>query len=156
MAIASTLEKHLTDQGIGYELVAHPRTPSSTRTAQAAHVSGERVAKTVVLHDVDGYLLAVVPATHRVELEALQRLLDRRLNLATEEEIGRLFSDCDVGAVPPIGAAYGLEVVLDESLGGQTEICFEAGDHTSLVQVSAQDFETLMAAARRGRFSHHV
>ena len=156
MAMAPTLEKYLIDQGVAYELVTHPRTPSSTRTAQAAHVSGECVAKTVVLHDKEGYVLAVVPATHRVELEALQGLLDRRLNLATEEEIAGLFSDCDVGAVPPVGAAYGLEVVLDESLGGLPEICFEAGDHTSLVQVSAGDFETLMGAARRGRFSHHV
>lgn len=137
MGIAKRLSDHLANAGVAYDVVTHPRTPSSSRTAQAAHVTGERVAKTVVLHDDRGYLLAVVPSTHRVELDALRGVLNRRLSLATEGEIAKLFGDCDVGAVPPVGAAYGIDVVLDESLATQPDVYLEAGDHESLLHVAA-------------------
>lgn len=156
MAIATTLQDFLASCGVTYDVVTHSTTPSSSRSAQAAHVSGECLAKTVVLHDAEGYVLAVVPATHRIELDEIQRALDRRLSLAAENEIADLFGDCKVGAVPPVGAAYGLEVMLDESLAAQPEIYFEGGDHTSLVHLDRTGFKALMAGARRGRFSHHV
>jgi Ala-tRNA(Pro) deacylase len=155
MTIAKTLGAHLAAAAVDYDVVSHLSTPSASRTAQAAHITGERVAKAVVLHDDSGYLLAVVPSTHRVEFGTLHDLLGRSLNLATEAEIADLFGDCDVGAVPPLGAAYGLKVVLDESLLGQPEIFFEGGDHASLVHVGGGDFASLMADAQRGQFSHH-
>ena len=156
MAIAKRLSDHLANAGVAYDVVTHPRTVSSSRTAQAAHVTGERVAKTVVLHDDRGYLLAVVPSTHRVELDSLRSVLNRRLSLATEGEIAKLFGDCDVGAVPPVGAAYGIDVVLDESLATQPDVYLEAGDHESLLHVGGDDFAKLMTNAQSGRFSHHV
>ena len=155
MTIAKTLGAHLAAAAIKYDVVSHRSTPSASRTAQAAHVTGERVAKAVVLHDDSGYLLAVVPSTHRVELGTLHDLLGRSFNLATEAEITNLFGDCDVGAVPPVGAAYGLKVVLDESLLGHPEVFFEGGDHASLIHVGGDDFASLMADAQRGQFSHH-
>jgi hypothetical protein len=66
------------------------------------------------------------------------------------------FPDCAVGALPPAGAAYGLEVLLDESLAGQPEVYFEAGDHTRLIGLSGAGFRKLLADARHGRFNHHV
>jgi Ala-tRNA(Pro) deacylase len=121
-----------------------------------AHISGELVAKAVVLQDDDGYVLAAVPSTHRVELDALGRALDRSVNLATESEISELFEDCAVGAIPPIGNAYGLEILLDVSLTALSDVYFEAGDHRSLVHMSGTDFAFLMIDAQRGTFSHHV
>ena len=156
MTIANRLKRYLEDRGIAYDLVTHPRTASSTRSAEAAHVSGERMVKSVVIHHDRGYLLAVVPSTHRVELGRLHELLGARLGLATEDEIAELFEDCDLGAVPPVGGAYGLAVMLDESLAEVPEAYFEGGDHRTLVHVSGEAFENLMRDARRGRFSHHV
>jgi len=156
MTIVTKLNKHLKQAGVEFDVIAHSRTASSSRTAQAAHVSGERLAKAVALHDEAGYLLAVVPSTHRVEVDTLNRLLGRTLNLATEDEIGDLFDDCEVGAVPPIGAAYGIETVIDESLTAPSELCFEAGDHRSLVRVTAKDFAKLTTDMSRARFSHHA
>jgi Ala-tRNA(Pro) deacylase len=112
------------------------------------------MAKCVLVHHESGYALAVVPSTHRVELGVLQDLLDRRLGLASETEVGTLFDDCDIGAVPPIGAAYDVPVILDESLGDATDIYFEGGDHRTLVHVSGTDFRNLTSDARRARFSH--
>jgi Ala-tRNA(Pro) deacylase len=156
MSVAKRLGEHLAKTDVPFEVVSHPWTASSNRSAQAAHVTGERVAKTVVLHDDGGYLLAVVPSTHRLELDTLQRFLDRRMNLASEREIAGLFDDCEIGAVPPVGAAYGLDVVVDESVTSQPDVYFEGGDHRSLVRVSGSDFAALVSEARHGRFSHHV
>lgn len=156
MTIAKRLKQHLTKTKIDYDVVSHPRTMSSSRTAQVAHVAGDCLAKSIVVHHEMGYVLVVVPSTHRVELATLQDFLGARLGLATENEIDNLFDDCDLGAVPPVGAPYGLETVVDESLAGARDVYFEGGDHKTLVHVGGEAFRALMGDARRGRFSHHV
>lgn len=155
MTIANRLQHYMDQAGVHYEVVAHPRSLSASRTAQAAHIPGDRLAKSVVVHHEMGYVLAVVPSTHRVELGALQSVLDRRLGLATEIEVAELFDDCDYGAVPPIGAAYGVPVVLDESCDAD-DIYFEGGDHASLVHVAGDAFRALTRDAQRARFSHRA
>jgi Ala-tRNA(Pro) deacylase len=156
MTIASKLKEHLTKAGVSYEVITHAETPSSSRTAQAAHVPGDRLAKAVLLRDDQGWLLAVVPSTHRVDLDLIRAATSRQVELATEEQIGQVFSDCQVGAVPPIGAAYGLATLLDEALANQPEVYLEAGDHTRVVRVSGVDFAKLMSGAQTGSFGHHV
>ena len=156
MSIAAKLSDYLSRAGVPYEVLSHAPTKTSSETAEVAHVTGERVAKAVVLHDERGYVLAVVPSSHRVELDSLQSLLKRRLSLATEGEIAGLFPDCERGAVPALGAAYGLGTVVDDSLKTQPDVYFEAGDHRTLVHVNASDFASLLVDAGYGRFSHHV
>jgi Ala-tRNA(Pro) deacylase len=112
------------------------------------------VAKPVVIHHEDGYILAVVPSTHRVELDALRDILGRRPSLATAAEIARLFDDCEFGAVPPIGAAYGVPVLVDQSLDSFEDLYFEGGDHRTLVHVGGDTFQALTKDAHRARFSH--
>ena len=154
MTIATRLKNYIESAGVPYDTVAHQRTSTSRQSALAAHVPGSRMAKTVVVHHELGYALAVVPSTHRVELGALQEVMNKRLGLATEDEAGLLFEDCDVGAIPPIGAAYGVPVVLDESFGDASDVYFEGGDHRTLVHVSGRDFRDLTRDSTRARFSH--
>jgi Ala-tRNA(Pro) deacylase len=154
MTIATRLRQYLESQGVGYDTVPHSPTSTTAGSAHAAHVTGEGVAKPVVLHHKDGYVLAVVPSTHRVELGALRDVLGGRPGLATEAEIARLFDDCELGAVPPIGAAYGVPMLVDESLDGAAELYFEGGDHRTLVHVGGDVFRALTKNARRARFSH--
>ncbi len=154
MTISSRLRDYIEQKGTAYETVPHHRTATSRQSALAAHVPGSRVAKSVVLHHDSGYALAVLPSTHRIEIAALEDLLDRPLGLASEDEVATLFDDCDVGAVPPVGEAYDVPVVIDESLAGQADIYFEGGDHRTLVRVSGSGFRDLMGGARVARFSH--
>jgi Ala-tRNA(Pro) deacylase len=156
MSIAKRLKAHLDAEGVAYETVDHPRTTTSSRAAEAAHIPGSRLAKTVVIHLENGPVLAVVPSSHRVDLGELQSLLDRRLGLASETEIGELFDDCDLGAAPPVGSAYNVPTVLDRSLSGLDRVWFEGGDHRTLVSVAGADFDRLMRGARMGGFSHAV
>ena len=156
MSLAHRLRQYLESEGIGYETLAHARTLTSSRSAQAAHVSGERLVKSVILHHELGYVVAVAPSTHRVELDTLQDLLKLRLGLAAENEIAKLFDDCEIGAIPPVGAAYGLAVIIDESVAHLPEVYFEGGDHATLVRVTGDAFQRLMKDARPSRFSHHA
>ena len=155
MTNAPAVQRYLEAQGTTCTVCNHPLTQTAWETAHATHISGNQVAKAVVLRDGGGYLLVVVPATHHVRLELVQRWLGRPVELASEQEVGQLFPDCEVGAIPPLGQAYGLDVILDESLVDQNEVCFEGGDHQCLVQMSGKQFTHLMAAARRGTFGTH-
>lgn len=154
MTIANRLKDFIDAKGVPYDTVAHHRTSTSRQAAIAAHVPGSIMAKSVVVHHDGGYALAVVPSTHRIELGTLQDVMDKRIGLASEDEVVSLFEDCDTGAVPPIGAAYDVPVILDESLGDAADIYFEGGDHKTLVHVSGKDFRNLTSDAHQARFSY--
>lgn len=155
MAIAITLQQYLTDQRIVYDLLPHAPTKSSMRTVEASHVPGDCLAKAVVVKEDGGYLLAVLPASHHLRLDHLAGLLNRELELATEQEFEAVFRDCARGAIPPIGAAYGMTMIVDDSIAVQPEIYFEGGDHATLVHMSGPEFARLMAGTPHGQFSYH-
>lgn len=156
MSMSSTLRDYLENSGQPYELMHHPRALTSMETAEAAHVQGDHLAKTVLVEDDDGYLLAVIPSTHRLLFGALREQFGQRFGLATERDIATLFRECEVGAIPPFGQAYGLRVVVDETLLDEDDVYCESGDHTELVHLAGQSFRSLMMRAQHGRFSRHV
>ena len=158
MTIAATLENYLKNQEINFQLVVHPYSKYSQETAEKAHVHGDALAKGVLVKNDDGYLLVVLPADYVVELGTLNSLLKQDVELVDESSLGEVFGDCELGAVPPIGMAYGVRTMWDpdSSLGKQDEVFFEAGDHLSLVKMSGMQFHELMAPAERGQFSHHI
>lgn len=153
MAIALTLQQYLDNEGIDYQILHHSYSTDSMRTAEAACIPGDKLAKCVILEDDIGYLMAVLPATRQLQLGLLHRQLNRNLGLATEAELGNLFDDCEFGAVPPVGEAYGLRAVVDDSLYDCNDVYFEAGNHIDLVHVSGEDFQTIMADAEHGTFT---
>jgi Ala-tRNA(Pro) deacylase len=155
MNIAPTIQDYLAERQIAYEVLTHTRTSTSATTAQAAHLPGRSVAKAVVVEDEGGrYAVAVLPATAHVQLARLERELHRTgLRLAAEPQLGKLFPDCELGAIPPLGEAYGLPTVVDEELAAQPDVFFEAGDHRHLVHVSQGEFNRLLAEARCARFA---
>jgi Ala-tRNA(Pro) deacylase len=155
MAIAPTVEEFLRVRGVEYDLVCHPHTASSTQTAQASRLRGSYVAKAVVVADEQGHLVAVVPATHHLQLAWLDNLTQRRLGLVSEDDLARLFPDCELGAVPPLAVAYGVPTVVDEALFDLPEVYLEGGDHVTLVRMSGRQFRALMHAHRLAPFSLH-
>ena len=158
MSISKTLRKYLVAHEVKIKLITHSPTGSSMESAEQAHVSGDALAKGVLVKDDEGYLLVVVPTDYHVDLDSLRRFLGQPVELATEEEIGSLFPDCELGAVPPLGHAYGIKTIWDPNttLGKEKQVYFEAGDHVHLVRVSGRKFHELMAPADRGEFSYHV
>jgi Ala-tRNA(Pro) deacylase len=147
MSLAQTVESFLSDRHISYTLEHHAASTSSLGTAHNAHVDEDSLAKSVLLEDDDGFMLAVLPASRRLQLDRVRNELGRSLHLTPEEEMGRLFPDCQIGALPPVGAAYGLPTVLDVSLEGRDEIFFEGGDHETLVRMDGGSFLDLLESA---------
>ncbi|CDN60229.1 hypothetical protein I35_1706 [Burkholderia cenocepacia H111] len=125
-------------------------------TAAAAHIPGDRLAKTVLLEDAEGYVAAVLPTTHAVRLSDLWVKTGRHLVLAREVELRELFKDCDMGALPPVCMAYGMKTFLEEHLAQQPEVYFEAGDHQALIHMMQDEFLMLMETAERAHFSHRM
>lgn len=156
MAIAMSLKAFLESHNLQYDTVPHDYAESSQRTAAAARQPGDKVAKSVLLKDEEGYLLAVLPATHRLHLGQLHRALHRHVGLATEREAAALFVDCEIGAIPPTGLLYDVDTVVDDSLLTQSDVYFEAGDHQQLIHMSRQDFGKLLGDATHSRFSYHT
>ncbi|PIW25786.1 MAG: hypothetical protein COW30_18360 [Rhodospirillales bacterium CG15_BIG_FIL_POST_REV_8_21_14_020_66_15] len=154
MGIAMTLHDYLDEMDVAYGVVDHPRRYTSLGIAHEAHVPAERLAKGVLVRGANGVLtLTVVPSDRMVDLDRLGRKLPGPLMLASEDEIARVFDDCDSGAVPPVGNAYAVRVMLDERLGGDADVYFEAGDHEELIRVSGDEFLRLMGGAEQGSFS---
>ena len=153
MAIASRVKWYLDAHHFDYEEMPHVHTWTSLQSARAGKVFPEFVAKAVLLEDECGYVVAVLRASDRISLHALEETLSRRLELATEPELCMLFQDCERGAVPPLGSAYNLPVVVDERLLALPTVYFEAGDHEDLVSMEGEEFARLMSEALRGRFA---
>lgn len=153
MTIASSLRQYLTTHNVSYEQVHHAYTGSSQYSAEAAHVSGNQLAKPILLEDEYGYVMAVIPASHQLDYVALDNLLSRTLVMASENELAGLFQDCELGAIPALGEAYGIRTVVDNLLFYPKDIYFEGGDHETLVKVEASQFRRMMAGADTGNVS---
>jgi Ala-tRNA(Pro) deacylase len=156
MSISPRLMKYMNSHHVDYDIFSHPRTASSMQTVRVAKIPGERLAKPVILEDEEGYVMAVVPANARVHLGALSKQLHRKLRLAGELEINHLFDDCAPGAIPPVGPAFGIETVVEESLQNQPEIYIEGGNHIDLLHLTQKQFMEILAGSRCGTFlTHH-
>lgn len=153
MSMPSRLSNYLQRCGIRYDVMSHSHSHSSAETARTAHVPPHQLAKSVVLEDDDGCVMAVVPADARVNVGTLARMLGRsELHLSDEQRLCELFPECDLGAIPAVGMAWGMDTVVDESLEDNAELYFEAGDHDMLIKMSNQQFRDLMREAKRARF----
>jgi Ala-tRNA(Pro) deacylase len=153
MGIALTLQEYLDDNHVPYDVMLHKRTHCSYDTLRATHVPADRLAKAVVLTREGGFVVAIVPATARVNLHAIERMLRCHVDLATEDEICEIFPDCDVGAIPPVVDAYAVNAFIDESFDKQPEIYLEGGDHRSLIHMTGNTFRDIMRDARRARIA---
>lgn len=153
MGMAMSLQAFFDAHPLHYSVVQHDHTLTSQHSAAALHQTGHKVAKSVLLKDEHGYLLAVLPASHRLHLGRLHDLLGRTLGLASEIEVAALFGDCAIGAIPPAGLLYNLDTVVDEALLEQNDVYFEAGDHEQSIHMAQADFSKLLGDARRCSFS---
>ena len=135
----------LTERGVEFEAIEHQDTFDALRLAETLHVSGSDVAKTVLLRTgADRFVVAVLPASKDVDFEkAAQVLGDGNVQLATEFEISQLFSDCELGAIPPFGAEYGLRTVVDVTLSADEHIFFEGNNHHEAFRIKFEDFRDL-------------
>ena len=156
MTIAPRTKAFLDANSVAYRLLPHTRSESARGAAEAAHVPLERLAKAVLLNDDQGYLLAVLPASRRLALELVRAELGRKLELASERELTAIFGDCEVAAIPPFGAAYGIPTIVDEPLLHLPDVYFESGRADTLARLAGADFAALFAGRPHGDYAATV
>jgi len=129
---------------IPHEHRVHPTAITAQQVAAAERIPGTVVAKTVVVKADNQFVMAVLPASAKVDFPVLRETLRaKQLRLAKEAEFEGLFPDSEVGAMPPFGNLYGLPVYADESLAGDRAILFNAGTHQDAIRMSYRDFARL-------------
>lgn len=140
MAIASRLKWFLDVNRVKYEVVEDP-------------VSQDQLVVSRLFHDSQGYVMVVLPASHEIEMPALRNLVGRALHPAKPSELREIFFDCPKGVVPPLGPAYGIPTVVDDSLAREADVYFRAGDAEDLVHMDGAAFQGLVADAPHGAVS---
>ena len=142
---AKKLTEFLDSRRIKYVTITHSPAYTAQTIAASAHVPGKELAKTVIVK-IDGeFAMVVLPASFRVDLQHLKATTGAdAVDLATEAEFKNLFPDCELGAMPPFGNLYDMDVYVAEELAEDEEIAFSAGSHAELVRLSYRDFEQLV------------
>ncbi|MCK4350029.1 MAG: YbaK/EbsC family protein [Candidatus Krumholzibacteria bacterium] len=138
------LKEFLDSNKVKYVTMSHSPAYTAQEIAAMAHIPGKELAKTVIVK-VDGEMaMAVLPASYKVDFKLLKKAAKaKKVELAGEKEFKDLFSECEVGAMPPFGNLYDMNVFVAESLAEGKEIAFNAGSHTELIKMSYADFEKL-------------
>ncbi len=142
---ATKLKEFRDSQNVKYVNISHSAAYTAQEIAASAHIPGQELAKTVMVR-LDGKLaMAVLPASYKVDLNALkQATRTNQVELAGEQEFRSQFPECELGAMPPFGNLYDLQVYVDQSLTKDDTIAFNAGSHTELIKLSYKDFESLV------------
>ncbi len=145
MAKLGDVIDYLKHNSVQYEVIEHAPAFSAHEVAVASHVSEKDMAKTLIVHADDKYCMVVMPADHRLNDNLLHDMLKaKHIHLASEEDMQVIFSDCEVGTMPPFGNLYALPVYVDKSLASDDMIVFNACSHTRSIRLKMYDFQRLV------------
>lgn len=145
MTASRKVIEFLKNNHVEYELLEHPAAYTAQEVAGKQHVPGKQLAKSVIVKLDGKAAMCVLPAIHLVDFDRLKKLTNASdIRLATEEEIAEIFPDYEVGAEPPFGHLYGLEVYVDKFLETDEDIFFNAGTHTDVIKMNFEDFLDLV------------
>jgi len=141
---AKRLKQYLDTHKIKYVSISHSLAFTALEIAKSAHISSKEMAKTIIVN-IDGQpAMVVLPAAYKMDLKILSEVFDSAVTLADEPEFSRLFPDCEVGAMPPFGNLYDLDVYIAESVTERETIAFNAGSHSEVIKMAYKDFEKLV------------
>jgi Ala-tRNA(Pro) deacylase len=141
----SKVREFLDSHNVKYLVISHSLAYTAQGVAALTHVSGKKLAKTVIVK-IDGILaMAVIPAPDHVDLDRLRILTGAQtVEIASEREFKDAFPDCETGAMPPFGNLYDMQVYADARLAQHEEITFSAGTHRELVRMHWEDLTRLV------------
>jgi Ala-tRNA(Pro) deacylase len=140
------LRRFLDEKKIKYVTISHSLAYTAQEIAASAHIHGKQLAKTVIVRIGSKLAMAVLPANFRVDLKKLGKACGTTgIDLAEEEEFADLIGGCALGAMPPFGNLFGMNVWVDRTLAEDEDIVFNAGSHTELIRLSYKDFERLVS-----------
>lgn len=137
------VSEFLSGEHVAFETLLHAPAYTAQHRAKYLGVSGKQVAKAVLLRSQDSYLLAVLPATKRIDTALLSSELGAPVSLATAREVAVVFRDCEWGVVGPFGKLYSIPSILDSSIGRDDMMIFESDTHAEAIRIRCRDYESL-------------
>lgn len=154
MPISARLRTFLDERGVCYDTLSHLHSYNSVSSANSARISPHQLAKAVVLEDHQGRrMIAVLPTDSKLSLQQLNRRYQATFHFLPEKQVYSLFCDCENGAIPPVGEAYHLNAIYEDSLLAQSDVYLEAGDHQTLVHLTQKEFVKFVANNQHASFS---
>lgn len=155
MAIAQKVKDYLDEKNVNYQILQHARTYTAMETAGAQHVPGKQLVKSVIVKADDKFIMCILSSNHLINFDKLKKLIHAQdVYLATEEEVEALFPEFEIGAEPPFGDLFGLDVYIDRAVSENDEIVFNAGTHTDAVKIRYLDLVRL-TNSKEGNFGEH-
>ncbi len=143
--LTGKLKGLLDTNSIKYVVITHSPAYTANEIAQTSHIPGKEVAKTVMVKIDDRMAMVVLPASCKVDFLLLKEATGAQsVILASETEFRDMFPECELGAMPPFGNIYGMDVFVADTLANDEEIAFNAGSHIELVKMAYKDFEALV------------
>jgi Ala-tRNA(Pro) deacylase len=156
MTVLKRLKEYLEKNQVSFEVDYHQRVYTAQEIAAAEHVPGKELAKVVMVRADGKMVMLVLPASFRVDMGKLKGILkSKKVEKAKEEEFQDLFADCEVGAMPPFGNLYNLDVWVDQVLTEDEDIVFNAGSHVETLKIKYSDYARLVTP-KVGQFSVHL
>jgi len=138
--LQALLELHQISYYIGEFDVAY----TAQHRAQNAHISGYVLAKAVIVNLDEQLAMVVVPAPYMLDIQLLAPEIGAtRVLLACEDEFMPYFSQCERGAVPPLGSLFHLPIYMAADFETQPWIYFTPGNHQELIKMRTSDFMAL-------------
>lgn len=156
MSTSITVRRYLNKQDVRYATTSFDGSVEDMFTKGNENINPAQIAKAVVLKDIRGMLMAVLPAPHTLDIDAINRQLHRNLKEASSEDYQTVFADCSPGVLPPLGEAYGFETVIDDGLLDQDLVYFVSGNSNELVRISGYDFQLIHSNAWFGNTFSHI
>lgn len=157
MAISISFNEYLTNHNIDYELVKHRHTRSSFDSSCSAHLPSDEVTKAIILQCSDGgYLMSTLSVGHKLSIAQVNQLTGKNYHLLNETRLSELFPDCEQGAIPSVGEAFAIDMLVDNSLLRAKQVYIEAGDHRHLIKIEQQEFAKMLAKVPHGNISGAV
>lgn len=150
MPIAVKLNQYLGRQGVCVYEIPHERAVSLGCAISKANVTPDATLKSVLMIDVKGVVMAVLPYPADLNIAAVNQVLGRNLQPLTPEQSDKLFVDCETAAHPPIGGAYGIPIIIDESLLEQDLFYLQSGCNTTMLQMDGRAFRLACSGASKG------
>ncbi len=156
MTINEQIKKYLSEKHVSYQILTHSVAYTAMEIASAQHVPGNQMIKSVIVKADNRNIMCVLCSTHIINFTKLKRILNvTELYLANEDETESLFPNIEIGAEPPFGDLFGIEVYIDRTVSENDDIVFNAGTHTETIKMSYVDF-THLVKAKVENFAQHI
>ncbi|MFC3151323.1 aminoacyl-tRNA deacylase [Litoribrevibacter euphylliae] len=154
MSIARNLATYLNDQAIHYQTIFHPESHSASDSARSANIPLHNMVKAILLNNGDNYLIALIPADHKLDISRVNKELMSHWSFAKETDLTKIFQDCTPGSIPAVPSAYHLSAIWSSCLSDIDKLYMESGDDKALISMSNRQFMSLIATQAHGNISH--